>query len=131
MFQGLKNQYCANIGVASSGIVWRQAVATKLEESWITLRLTVRVFPPGDVCKVKGFKGAWCLAARGVRQAVWKRVSPGSSEAAPGDNVEVDNLLFWRTWFIRLWWYLKGRLVGCLLSCSSKRIPWVVARDQG
>ncbi|QCE00509.1 hypothetical protein DEO72_LG7g1799 [Vigna unguiculata] len=62
MFQGLKNQYCANIGVASSG----------------------------DVCKVKGFKGAWCLAARGVRQAVWKRVSPGSSEAAPGDNVELE-----------------------------------------
>jgi len=25
---------------------------------------------------------------------------------------------------------LKGRIAGCSLSCGSKRIPWVVARDK-
>jgi len=56
-------------------------------------RLAVKIVPPGDTCKIVAIKGSWRLAARGSRQAVWKRVSPGGSGAAPGDNVEARRVI--------------------------------------
>jgi len=40
-------------------------------------RLAIRVVPPGDTCRNSSIKGAWRLAARVPRQAVWKLFAPG------------------------------------------------------
>jgi len=39
-----------------------------------------------------GIRGAWHLAARVSRQAVWKQGSPSGSRAAPSDNAEAKAL---------------------------------------
>jgi len=46
---------------------------------WKVWRLAVKAVPPGDTCKGKVCKGAWCLAVRVPRQAVWKHVALGGS----------------------------------------------------
>ncbi|QCD93736.1 hypothetical protein DEO72_LG5g1812 [Vigna unguiculata] len=62
----------------------RQAITTKSEENWNTCRLAVRLVPQGDVFEGSDTNGAWRLATRVPRQAVWKCISPSSSGAALG-----------------------------------------------
>jgi len=50
----------------------------------------VRVVPPGDTCSGSGIRGAWRLAARVPRQAVWKHILPNGSSVAPSNNVKAE-----------------------------------------
>jgi len=50
------------------------------------VRLAVGTFPPGGCCRLcNSFGGAWRLAARVPRQAVWKLAVPGGTCPPPGD----------------------------------------------
>jgi len=42
----------------------------------------------GDTYKNSGNKGAWRLAARVPRQAIWKRIVLGDLWVVPGDTVK-------------------------------------------
>jgi len=55
----------------------RQAIATILEDNKNLWRLVVKVVLPGDICRGKVCSGAWRLATRVLRQAVWKRGALG------------------------------------------------------
>jgi len=48
-------------------------------------RLAVKVIPPGDTRTDNVYCGAWRLAVRVPRQAVWKLVAPSELRTTPGD----------------------------------------------
>ena len=54
---------------------------------WNSIRLAVGTVPPGGSCRLYDSWGAWRLAARVPRQAVWKLVAPSGTCPPPGDFI--------------------------------------------
>ena len=91
----------------------------------------MRLVPQGDVFEGSDTNGAWRLATRVPRQAVWKCISPSSSGAALGIMQRQS------AWLLLMCVVYKALVIPrrsacwCSLSCGSERIPWVVTRDKG
>ena len=52
---------------------------------WNSVRLAMETVPPGGSCRSCDLWGAWRLAARVPRQAVWKLAAPGGTCPPPGE----------------------------------------------
>jgi len=63
------------------------------------------------------------LAARVPRQAIWKRVSPSGSGAAPGDNTVAATLIVVIGLIYKDLVISRRLACWCSLSCGSERIP--------
>ncbi|QCE14270.1 hypothetical protein DEO72_LG11g1269 [Vigna unguiculata] len=86
--------------------------------------MAVSVIPPGEIYKVRGFRGAWHLVARGFYQAVWNWLSPNGSRAAPDDNAVAEWLFALDVRGLQCFGdTLKIILLKCSLNCGSKRYP--------
>jgi len=79
-------------GVSTLG-AWRHKVSAMRslanKGSLLRGRLATRVFPPSGIGSVVHFLGAWRLAVRDTRQAVWELAAPSGTCPPPGDFTTV------------------------------------------
>jgi len=111
MFWVLKNQYC-----------------TSTSENWNVWHLAIRVVLLDDTCRNSSIRGAWCLAARVPRQAVWKPFAPGDLCGAPNDFWWSRHCVLLALDVCGVWGfgrYLKGQLLKYSWTCG---LGWRVTR---